>query len=407
MNLTINKAYDPILESSDRYYIVTGGRGSGKSYSVTWSILMLSFEIEQSIFYTRKTMASAQTSIIPDFKAVIDEWGIEAAFNITNDKITNIQSGSTITFMGLQTGSGENTAKAKGLSQATIWVLDEAEELTKEEDFNKWEFSVRSKRHDNKIILIMNPTTKEHFIYKRYFEATGVQPGSNLSKDNVTYIHTTYLDNIDNLDDNYIAELQKMQKRAPQQYELIILGGWRDIAEGVIFTNWTTGVTHDDLPTYYGYDDGFSPDPAALVECKVDKKRRTVYVKELMYDTSLIESEKCTKISRLIGTRICYADCASPSVIEAMRRRVGTNFKPAKKPAGSIIAGIEILRDYEMVIHPDSTNLIKELNNYVWNDRKSGTPIDRYNHLLDALRYIAFMEMKIKIVLNTGARFRR
>ena len=37
MNLTINKAYDPILESSDRYYIVTGGRGSGKSYSVTWS----------------------------------------------------------------------------------------------------------------------------------------------------------------------------------------------------------------------------------------------------------------------------------------------------------------------------------------------------------------------------------
>ena len=36
---------------------------------------------------------------------------------------------------------------------------------------------------------------------------------------------------------------------------------------------------------------------------------------------------------------------------------------------------------------PESINLIKELNNYCWLEKKSSTPIDNHNHLIDALRY--------------------
>ena len=36
-------------------------------------------------------------------------------------------------------------------------------------------------------------------------------------------------------------------------------------------------------------------------------------------------------------------------------------------------------------------NLEKELNSYVWDDKKAGIPIDANNHLIDAMRYV-FMD---------------
>ena len=63
----------------------------------------------------------------------------------------------------------------------------------------------------------------------------------------------------------------------------------------------------------------------------------------------------------------------------------GLNIKGIKKP--TIIERIALVQDYELIIDPNSTNLVKELNNYVWHDSKSQTPIDDYNPLLDALGY--------------------
>jgi phage terminase large subunit len=44
------------------------------------------------------------------------------------------------------------------------------------------------------------------------------------------------------------------------------------------------------------------------------------------------------------------------------------------------------MQDYELVVDPTSINLIKELNNYVWDGDKE-KPIDDYNHALDGIRY--------------------
>ena len=44
------------------------------------------------------------------------------------------------------------------------------------------------------------------------------------------------------------------------------------------------------------------------------------------------------------------------------------------------------MQDYDLVITEDSINLIKELNNYSWLEKKSKTPIDKFNHLIDAIR---------------------
>ena len=44
------------------------------------------------------------------------------------------------------------------------------------------------------------------------------------------------------------------------------------------------------------------------------------------------------------------------------------------------------MQDFEIIVDKGSTTIIKELNNYIWKT-KNATPIDSYNHCLDAIRY--------------------
>ena len=168
--------------------------------------------------------------------------GLEAHFEITKSEILNKTSGSEIIFRGIKTSSGDQTANLKSLQGITTWIVDEAEELTEENTFDKINLSIRSSKRDNRVVLILNPSTKEHWIYRRFFEDRGVQPGSNTEHGDTCYIHTTYQDNIDNLPQSFLDEVAIMRERRPDKYHHAILGGWLDKAEGVIFSNWSIGL---------------------------------------------------------------------------------------------------------------------------------------------------------------------
>ena len=66
------------------------------------------------------------------------------------------------------------------------------------------------------------------------------------------------------------------------------------------------------------------------------------------------------------------------------------NVSPCTKGAGSIKRGLKNMMDYTIIVCGDSPNLKTELNNYIWNGKagmKAGIPIDKYNHLIDGVRY--------------------
>lgn len=311
--------------------------------------------------------------------------GLQTCFEVNKSEITNKVSKSEIIFRGIKTSSGDQTANLKSLQGVTTWILDEAEELTDETTFDKINLSIRQKGKQNRIILILNPATKEHWIYKRFFEDKGVNEGFNGIKDDVTYIHTTYLDNVANLDDSFINEVKRIEVTNPDKYKHQILGGWLNKAEGVVFTNWKIDNFKDLGNSIYGQDFGFSIDPTTLVQVSIDKANRLIYAKELLYKPNLTTSEIYTENNRYCGNRnLIIADSAEPRLIAELRQR-GLNIKGIDKP--KIIDRIALIQDYQIIVDPDSTNLIKELNNYVWHDKKSETPIDDYNHLLDALGY--------------------
>jgi phage terminase large subunit len=330
-------------------------------------------------------MTSAHLSIIPEFQEKIDLLNLNHAFEVRKSEILNLQSGSEIIFKGIKTSSGDQTANLKSLQGISTWILDEAEELVDENTFDKINLSIRQKGKQNRVILILNPTTKEHWIYKRFFESEGVKEGFNGIKDDVTYIHTTYEDNIENLDQSFINEILKLKINNPQKYNHQILGGWLNRAEGVIFSNWRIDNFNEVNGSIFGQDFGFSIDPTTLVQVSIDKANKRIYAKEHLYKAGLNTTEIYQYNLRFCGNNnLIIADSAEPRLISELKNR-GLNIKGVEKP--KIVDRIALMQDYELIIDPSSTNLVKELNNYVWHDKKSETPIDDYNHLLDALGY--------------------
>jgi len=387
--IQLNDKFKPLFKNDTRFFIVTGGRGATKSFSVNTFIALLSLEKSHKVLFTRQTLSSAHVSIIPEFKEKIELLNLQSVFDINRTTIQNKASGSEIIFKGLKTSSGDNTASLKSLQGITTWILDEAEEMVDEKLFDKINLSLRTKGTQNRVILILNPATKEHWIYKRFFEDAGVQAGWNGQKNNVTYIHTTYLDNIKHLDQSFLDEVERMKTKNPSKYEHIIKGSWLEKAEGVVFTNWEYGEFNPKgLQTIFGQDYGFSIDPTTLIEVAIDKREKIIWVKEHLYKAKLTTSQIAEINKSCAGNSLIIGDSAEPRLIQELNNQ-GNNVMGAMKGQGSISLGISLLLDYKLIVEVNSTNIAKELNNFTYADKKSKLFVDDFNHTIDPLRYVA------------------
>ena len=384
MVLKLNDKFKPLVTSKCRYFVLTGGRGSAKSFSTSSVLTGLTYERGHRILFTRYTLTSAHLSIIPEFTEKIDLFELNNHFDITNKDITNKLTGNEILFRGIKTSSGNQTANLKSLQGITTWVNDESEELVDEDTFDTIDLSIRQKGIHNRIILILNPTTKEHWIYKRFFQNNGVKEGFNGEKNDVCYIHTNYKDNIQNLSESFLQQVERIKQNNPQKYKHKILGGWLDKAEGVVFNNWTFGEFNpNNLQTSCGMDFGFSVDPDTLTEVAIDKKRKKIYLKEHIYRNGLKTNDLAKLILSKVGNKHIISE-VDPRLVADLRHR-GVNIVAHKK--GKIETGITIMLDYEIIVEPNSQNIAKELNNHVYADKGSKLYVDDFNHAIDGARY--------------------
>ena len=394
-NIKTQSAYDPLYENKDKLItLITGGRGSAKSFNVGTFIERLSFEGGHKILYSRYTMTSADISVIPEFQEKIDLEGTSDFFDITKKDIINTFSDSVIMFRGIRTSSGNQTAKLKSIQGLTTFICDEAEEWNSEDDFDKLVLSIRQKGIQNRVIIIMNPTDSNHFIYKKYIENThklvevdGVKVRIS-THPNVLHIHTTYLDNLENLSPQFIQEMLRMKDEEPDKYAHIAIGRWSDVAEGAIFKKFEIV---DCIPDYVkkrglGLDFGFTNDPSACVECAI--LDNDLYLDEHFYRTRMLSGEISDALKPLKLKVI--SESADPRLIQEISN-AGILIYPVDKYPGSIKAGIDKMLGMNIKVTKHSYNLLYELRKYTWDKDKDGnyinTPIDKFNHLLDAARY--------------------
>lgn len=393
--------YHPLYEDKEKFIIlITGGRGSGKSFNASTFIERLTFEmtpvekIVHQILYTRYTMVSAGMSIIPEMMEKIDLDGTTKYFKTTKTDIVNKMTKSRIMFRGIKTSSGNQTAKLKSIQGITTFVCDEAEEWTSEDEFDKIMLSIRKKGIQNRIIIIMNPCDSNHFIYKKYIEKThklveidGVQVQIS-THPNVLHIHTTYFDNLDNLSPEFLKEVEDIKVSNPEKYGHVVIGRWADVAEGAVFKKWgiVKEFPQECKKVGIGQDFGFTNDPSAAVSCGIIDNR--LYVDELFYETDMLSSAIANRLKPF--SMKVFADSQDPRLIQEIKNR-GVNIYPVDKFPGSIKAGIDKIKDMEFFVTERSYNIITELRKYVWDKDKDGNyinePVDEYNHLMDAIRY--------------------
>lgn len=392
--IAVNPVFKPVMTTDKRYIVITGGRGSSKSFSINTLLCLLTYEKGHRILFTRYTLTSAELSIIPEFQEKIELLEVAHHFKVKKTSIQNIKTGTDVIFRGIKTSSGNQTASLKSIQGVTTWVLEEAEELTDEEIFDTISFSIRKKGVQNRIIVVLNPPTKTHFFWDKWFkgnhkmvEIDGEQIPISTHPD-VLHIHTTYLDNLDNLDEGFLQEVATVKERRPEKYKHKLLGAWQDKADGVIYENWREGEFDESLPYCYGLDPGYFPDPLALIKVAVDVRRKLIYWKEEVYKYQLSTEKVIEELENKIARRkdLIVSDVNEPRLSAAIKK-AKFNVQKAIKGSGSVDDGIRDIQDYEIIVDPNSQNLKTELDNYVWNDKKAGIPIDDFNHLLDGGRY--------------------
>lgn len=401
-----NPIYHDLYTDKEKFIIlVTGGRGSGKSYSVGTFIERLTFEVgkndknepvKHNVLYTRYTMTSASISVIPEFLEKIEADGTERYFRSTKQDVVNTKTNGRVMFRGIKTSSGNQTAKLKSIHGITTFVCDEGEEWTSEEEFDKIMLSIRTQGIQNRVIIIMNPTDSNHFIYERYIKNThkivnidgvDVQISTHPS---VLHIHTSYLDNIEHLAPQFIEEVNRLKVENPEKYAHTVIGRWADVAEGAVFKKW--GIVKE-FPEHckklaIGMDFGFTHDPTAIVLCGITDT--DIYIKEICYRTQML-SKDIIEVLKPYKDKEIICDCADPRLIKEIYNGGIRRIYAVKKGGGSILAGIDKMKELNIYVTEDSYNLQEELRSYVWAKDTFGKyinePEDKNNHAIDATRY--------------------
>jgi len=333
-----------------------------------WIIFEYSYkESDKVITICRKTFPSLRASVMRDFFDIlrIQDIYYEEMHNKSSHEY--YLNGNLVEFISL-----DQPQKIRGRKRNLLFI-NEANELF----FEDWQQLVF--RTDGKIILDYNPSDSFHWIYDKV-----------ITRDDADFYQTTYKDN-KFLDPVIREEIERLRDTDEDYWRIYGLGE-RGSSRATIF-QFSVADEPKGQVVAYGLDFGFTNDPTAIV--KVYKEGDNLYLQELLYHTNLTNADISQKISEMGLTRYdeIWADSAEPKSIEELHR-MGWNIKPTAKGADSVMAGIDILKRHKLHIVKGSPNLVKEFQNYKWQEDKNGNlinrPVDAFNHLVDAIRYATF-----------------
>lgn len=395
VELVINPLFEDLFQDNiddPRYYQVYGGRGSGKSFSVSVAMVQKTYSpFKHKILFLRQTMSSSEDSTIADVKAVIELMKAGRDFRESNGVITNVTTGSTITFKGIRS-TGTQTAKLKSLSGITTLVVEEAEEVESFDEFSKVDESIRIKGKPLKVILIYNPTSAiQSWIHKEWFKEG--YPMAERLVDTV-FIHSTYLDNIDNLNESVVRRYRDLERTNPTYYINTILAEWTLEVSGKIYAGWDRyDEFNNEGDTWYGLDFGYGgKDKTSLI--KITYFEETYYVQEMFSEAGLTIKATLTQL-RKAGVSFMgriFADSAMPLLIEEIRLGGYTGIRKCTK--GNVEAGIKKVQDKNIVmVGPETSGLYYAYNTFR-RDKKNNLPHEPDE--LAALRYGINSKVPIK-----------
>ena len=363
-------AINKLLKLTKRKRVVQGGTSAGKTFGI------LPILIDHAIKHPRTEISVVSESIphlrrgaIKDFLKIMDWTGrfIDQNWNRTLLTYT-FSNGSFIEFF-----SADQEAKLRG-ARRNILYINEANNLTFEA------YHQLSIRTSDYIWLDYNPTAE-------FWAHTEV-----LKENDAELIVLNYKDN-ESLSESIIKDIESAQEKAKTSsywdnwWRVYGLGEVGSV-QGTIFTNWQQ---IDNIPSEarllgLGLDFGYSVDPTACVA--IYKYNDSYILDEVLYKKEMSNRDIFMNLQNFRDMVVC--DSAEPKSIAELQS-YGLRCIGANKGKDSIVHGIQLVQQQNILVTKRSTNLIKELRGYVWatdrNNQPTGDPIDINNHLMDAMRY--------------------
>jgi len=364
-------------ESKEDVVVHQGGSSSGKTYSIL-QVLFAKAVSEPNLVIT------VVGQDIPNLKA----GALRDAINIYNeneeikdfttsynksDRIFTFKNGSVVEFKSYSDAQDAKSGKRDYL------FVNEANGIPMAV-YN--ELAIRTKKQ---IYIDYNPNA-EFWVHEHL-----------IGKPNVKFFRSWHEHN-PFLSDKIREKIEAL-KDVDEELWRVYARGQTGKIEGLVFRNWfvVDQIPSDAKHLGTGLDFGFTNDPTAIVE--VFEQNGELWVRELMYQTGQTNQDIANSLKGYDKYIIC--DSAEPKSIEELRR-AGLKVEPAEKGRDSINVSIDILRSKRLNITRDSIYLRKELSSYKYKvDKITGKslnePIDSFNHLIDALRYVALNRLNKRI----------
>lgn len=388
----VGKGYGAFWRFKGRYKAVKGSRASKKSSTQALKAIIEIVENPTvNWLVVRKVERTLRDSCFAQLKWAIHRLQLDRYFKCSTSplEITYVPTGQKILFRGLDDPLKVTSITVEVGSLCRLWV-EEAYEITSEEAFDRLDESIRGqlpKGMYHQVVLTFNPWSDRHWLKKRFFD----EPSEN-----VLAMTTNYLCN-EFLSDSDLVLFEEMKKN-PRRYRTAGLGEW-GIVEGLVFENWEEQAfdvnevsKRPNVKSAFGMDFGYVNDPSTLFCGLVDTVAREIYVFDEMYEKGMSNEDILSKVTEMgYAKERIKADSAEPKSIAYLRKAGLRNIRAAKKGPDSIRAGISLIQDYKIIVHPRCVNFLTEISNYTWDkdkfDNMINKPIDDFNHLMDAMRY--------------------
>lgn len=395
MTQQVNDVYRPLFATNSRYVILMGGRGAGRS---TVASQYANAKLVAPEYFRcaimRFILGDIRNSIYREIIDRAEENEILPALHINDQPMLIEHGANSINAVGFKKSSGDQKSKLKSLANYNCVIIEEADEIP-EEDFMQLDDSLRTIKGDIKIILLLNPPAKTHWIIKRWFELEdSEQSGFFLPKlrpeiKDTVYIRSSYEDNIQNISPASIAQYENYKETKPTHYWNMIKGYVPEVVKGKIYSNWIQieGVPHEARLERYGLDFGYSNDPTTIIA--IYRYNGGFIFDEIMYRKGML-NKPIADFLLSQPQALIVADSAEPKSIGELQT-YGLQVVGAKKGSDSIRYGIQTVQQQRISVTKRSTHLWEEYENYSWMEDKDGTIINEpkpgYDHCMDAIRY--------------------
>ena len=218
--------YDFVDDWAHKIYLLVGGYGSSKSYHVAVKLIKKLLQEKRKALVVREVFDTIRDSCFDLLMEVAAAMEVDDYVTFTTSPMqVRFKNGSQIIFKGM-----DKPAKLKSLNGVSIVWIEECSEV-KYAGFKEILGRLRHPALSNHIILSTNPVSKSNWCYKHFFrdKSNGLEVLDDellyakriLVIGNTYYHHSTVDDNYF-VPQDYIDQLDDLEKHDPDLYRVAI-----------------------------------------------------------------------------------------------------------------------------------------------------------------------------------------